>query len=149
MSRSAFSAHFLATSGLPVKTIAGKIGYRGRGNFSRAVKAGYGVDPAGHRQGAGRGAERPPAGPGAWAGAGFGSLVRHLEGGEEGGLGDLDVADPAHALLGIDSQWTPASALDGYKVHFSRRGFRRATRGASFGAGRSGRRRRWNEGDNP
>ncbi len=55
------AAHFLATTGLPVKTIAGKIGYRSRSNFSRAFKAKYGVDPAGYRQGAGRGAELEPA----------------------------------------------------------------------------------------
>ena len=33
----------------------GKIGYRGRGAFSRAFKAKYGIDPAAYRQGAGHG----------------------------------------------------------------------------------------------
>ncbi len=85
MSRSAFSAHFtqafgqsphgflteirlrqaarfLRTTELPIKTIAGKIGYRSRSNFSRAFKAKYGVDPAAYRQGAGRGEESENAG---------------------------------------------------------------------------------------
>jgi transcriptional regulator GlxA family with amidase domain len=60
------AAHFLTTTGLPVKTIAGKIGYRSRSNFSRAFKARYGIDPAGYRQeagqGAGQGAQLEPAG---------------------------------------------------------------------------------------
>jgi len=54
-SRMRHAAHFLATTGLPVKTIAGKIGYRSRSNFSRAFKARYGLDPATYRQDAGRG----------------------------------------------------------------------------------------------
>jgi AraC-like DNA-binding protein len=33
----------------------GKVGDRGRGNFSRAFKAKYGIDPAAYRQAAGRG----------------------------------------------------------------------------------------------
>ena len=54
------AAHFLATTDLPVKTIAGKIGYRSRSNFSRAFKTLYGVDPNAYRHGAARdGAERP------------------------------------------------------------------------------------------
>jgi AraC-like DNA-binding protein len=80
MSRSAFSARFvrafgqsphgflvesrlrraarlLATTELPIKTIAGRIGYRSRSNFSRAFKAMYGVDPAAYRRGEGRGDE--------------------------------------------------------------------------------------------
>ncbi len=84
MSRSAFSAHFarafgqsphgflvesrlrqaarfLATTELPIKTIAGKIGYKSRSNFSRAFKAMYGIDPAAYRQGEGRGVEPEPA----------------------------------------------------------------------------------------
>ncbi len=61
-SRLRHAAHFLATTGLPVKTIAGKIGYRSRSNFSRAFKARYGVDPAAYRQGAGRGTELETAG---------------------------------------------------------------------------------------
>ena len=87
MSRSAFSAHFvrafgqsphgflierrlrqaarfLDTTELPIKTIAGKIGYKSRSNFSRAFKAKYGVDPLAYRQGAGREAEKEPAGEG-------------------------------------------------------------------------------------
>ncbi len=88
MSRSSFSAHFarafgqsphgflmanrlrqaarlLATTELPIKTIAGKIGYKSRSNFSRAFKAKYGVDPLAYRQGAGRGEDARPAGGGA------------------------------------------------------------------------------------
>ncbi len=64
-SRLRHAAHFLATTGLPVKTIAGKIGYRSRSNFSRAFKARYGVDPAAYRQGAAREVESEPAGEGA------------------------------------------------------------------------------------
>lgn len=56
-SRLRHAAHFLETTELPVKTIAGKIGYKSRSNFSRAFKARYGVDPAAYRQGTGRGAE--------------------------------------------------------------------------------------------
>ncbi len=41
--------HFLETTELPVKTIAGKIGYRSRGNLSRAFKAKYGIDPNAYR----------------------------------------------------------------------------------------------------
>jgi AraC-like DNA-binding protein len=75
MSRSAFSAHFsgtfgrtphefltesrlrraarfLETTALPVKTIASRIGYRSRSNFTRAFKAMYGVNPNAYRQGA-------------------------------------------------------------------------------------------------
>lgn len=44
------AAHFLATTDLPVKTIAGKIGYRSRSNFSRAFKVMYGIDPNAYRQ---------------------------------------------------------------------------------------------------
>ena len=53
--------------GLPIKTIAGKIGCRSRSNFSRAFKALYGVDPLAYRRGAGRGeeVEKEPAGEGA------------------------------------------------------------------------------------
>jgi AraC-like DNA-binding protein len=51
--------------GLPIKTIAGKIGYRSRSNFSRAFKALYGVDPLAYRQGEGREVEREAAGEGA------------------------------------------------------------------------------------
>jgi transcriptional regulator GlxA family with amidase domain len=58
------AAHFLETTGLPVKAIAGKIGYRSRSNFSRAFKAKYGIDPAGYRQGAGRGGETVTGGRG-------------------------------------------------------------------------------------
>ena len=46
------AAHFLATTDLPVKTIAGKIGYRSRSNFSRAFKTLYGLDPHAYRQAA-------------------------------------------------------------------------------------------------
>ena len=51
------AAHFLETTELPVKTIAGKIGYRSRSNFSRAFKARYGLDPNAYRQSGGRSAE--------------------------------------------------------------------------------------------
>jgi len=60
-SRLRHAAHFLATTGLPVKTIAGKIGYRSRSNFSRAFKARYGLDPATYRQDAERGEESAPS----------------------------------------------------------------------------------------
>jgi len=50
------AARFLETTELPVKTIAGKIGYRSRSNFSRAFKALYGVDPITFRQSGGGGA---------------------------------------------------------------------------------------------
>ncbi len=63
-SRLRHAAHFLATTGLPVKTIAGKIGYRSRSNFSRAFKARYGLDPATYRQDAERGEESEAAGEG-------------------------------------------------------------------------------------
>ncbi len=53
-------AHFLKTTELPVKTIAGKIGYKSRSNFSRAFKAKYGVDPQAYRQGEGRGGDLQP-----------------------------------------------------------------------------------------
>jgi AraC-like DNA-binding protein len=56
-SRLRHAAHFLETTELPVKTIAGKIGYRSRSNFTRAFKARYGLDPNAYRQGTGRGAE--------------------------------------------------------------------------------------------
>jgi AraC-like DNA-binding protein len=46
------AAHFLQTTDLPVKTIAGKIGYRSRSNFSHAFKALYGVDPNAYRHNA-------------------------------------------------------------------------------------------------
>ncbi len=72
MSRSGFAAHFaaafdrppmeylrdlrlsraarlLATTDLPVKTIAGRIGYRSRSHFSRAFRDRYGADPASYR----------------------------------------------------------------------------------------------------
>ena len=51
------AARFLETTELPIKTTAGKIGYRSRSNFSRAFKAKYGVDPLAYRQGEGRGEE--------------------------------------------------------------------------------------------
>jgi len=47
------AAHFLQTTDLPVKTIAGKIGYRSRSNFSHAFKTLYGVDPNAYRHNAG------------------------------------------------------------------------------------------------
>ncbi len=73
MSRASFSAHFISafgksphdflvdsrmrraakllqTTNLPVKTIAAKVGYRSRSNFTRAFKAFYGTEPAGSRQ---------------------------------------------------------------------------------------------------
>jgi len=72
MSRASFSAHFIAafgqsphdflvesrmrlaakllqTTNLPVKTVAAKVGYRSRSNFTRAFKAFYGTVPAGSR----------------------------------------------------------------------------------------------------
>lgn len=72
MSRSGFAAHFaaafekppmeylrdlrlgraarlLATTDLPVKAIAGRIGYRSRSQFSRAFRDRYGADPASYR----------------------------------------------------------------------------------------------------
>ncbi len=72
MSRASFSAHFitafgqsphdflvesrmrraaklLQTTNLPVKTVAAKVGYRSRSNFTRAFKAFYGTVPAGSR----------------------------------------------------------------------------------------------------
>ena len=72
MSRASFSAHFinvfgqsphdflvesrmrraaklLQTTNLPIKTIAAKVGYRSRSNFTRAFKGFYGVVPAGAR----------------------------------------------------------------------------------------------------
>ena len=72
MSRSGFAAHFaaaferppmeylrdlrlsraarlLATTDLPVKTIAGRIGYRSRSHFSRAFRDRYGADPVSYR----------------------------------------------------------------------------------------------------
>lgn len=75
MSRSSFCAHFgqafgrsphafltenrlrraarlLQTTEVPVKTIAARIGYRSRSNFSRAFKALYGLDPIAYRQAA-------------------------------------------------------------------------------------------------
>ncbi len=59
------AARFLETTELPIKTIAGKIGYRSRSNFSRAFKAMYGIDPLAYRQGEGRGEEKETAGEGA------------------------------------------------------------------------------------
>lgn len=73
MSRASFSAHFIAafgqsphdflvesrmrraakllqTTNLPVKTVAAKVGYRSRSNFTRAFKAFYGTVPAGSRR---------------------------------------------------------------------------------------------------
>jgi AraC-like DNA-binding protein len=61
-SRLRHAAHFLETTELPVKTIAGKIGYRSRSNFTRAFKARYGLDPNAYRRGTGRGAELEPVG---------------------------------------------------------------------------------------
>ncbi len=46
------AAHFLQTTDLPVKTIAGKIGYRSRSNFSHAFKTLYGIDPNAYRHSA-------------------------------------------------------------------------------------------------
>jgi len=48
------AAHFLQTTDLPVKTIAGKIGYRSRSNFSHAFKTLYGIYPNTYRHNAGR-----------------------------------------------------------------------------------------------
>ncbi|MEE8505853.1 MAG: helix-turn-helix domain-containing protein [Kiloniellales bacterium] len=50
--RACAKPRFLRTTELPVKTIAGKIGYKSRSNFSRAFKAIYGVDPNAYRHGA-------------------------------------------------------------------------------------------------
>ena len=73
MSRSSFSEHFtralgqaphefissyrlkraawlLATTSLPVKSIAAKVGYKSRSSFSRAFKTHYQQDPAGYRE---------------------------------------------------------------------------------------------------
>jgi len=72
MSRSAFVAHFTAvfertpmdvlkeirlrraarllrTTDLPVKAVAGQVGYASRSYFSRAFKAHFGADPAAYR----------------------------------------------------------------------------------------------------
>lgn len=45
------AAELLRASDLPVKTIAGRVGYTSRSYFSRAFKAWHGVDPVGYRQG--------------------------------------------------------------------------------------------------
>ena len=54
------AAHFLSTTDLPVKTIAGKIGYRSRSNFTRAFKTHYGVDPNAYRHAPGHAPEHGP-----------------------------------------------------------------------------------------
>jgi AraC-like DNA-binding protein len=59
------AAKLLATTDLPVKAVAGRVGYRSRSHFSRAFKARYGVDPAGFRTGAADPATAAvPRGPG-------------------------------------------------------------------------------------
>jgi AraC family transcriptional activator of mtrCDE len=43
------AAHLLATTELPVKTVAFKVGFKSRSYFSRAFKDFFGLDPAGYR----------------------------------------------------------------------------------------------------
>jgi len=45
------AARLLTTTDLPVKTVAGRVGYRSRSHFTRAFKARFGRDPAAWRQG--------------------------------------------------------------------------------------------------
>ena len=58
--RLGIAARLLATTDLPVKVIAGSIGYASRSYFSRAFRAAYGTDPSTFRGGDG---EKGEAGP--------------------------------------------------------------------------------------
>ncbi len=43
------AARLLAETDLPVKTVAGRVGFASRSHFSRAFKASFGADPAAYR----------------------------------------------------------------------------------------------------
>ena len=48
------AANYLSTTDLPVKAVAGRVGFASRSYFSRAFKALHGIDPAGYRAEANR-----------------------------------------------------------------------------------------------
>ncbi len=50
------AARLLAETDLPVKTVAGRVGFASRSHFSRAFKASFGTDPAAYRAAAWQGA---------------------------------------------------------------------------------------------
>lgn len=50
------AARLLAETDLPVKTVAGRVGFASRSHFSRAFKASFGADPAAYRAAASQGA---------------------------------------------------------------------------------------------
>ena len=58
--RLGIAARLLATTDLPVKVIAGSIGYASRSYFSRAFRAAYGKDPSKFRSGSGEKGEYGP-----------------------------------------------------------------------------------------
>jgi transcriptional regulator GlxA family with amidase domain len=55
------AAQMLRSTPLPVKTIAGTVGFCSRSHFSRAFKAAYGEDPTAFRSKHANGATDPPA----------------------------------------------------------------------------------------
>lgn len=55
------AAQLLRSTPLPVKTIAGTVGFSSRSHFSRTFKAAYGEDPTAFRSKVGHGATDPPA----------------------------------------------------------------------------------------
>ena len=57
------AARLLATTDLPVKVIAGSIGYASRSYFSRAFRAAYGTDPSTFRGGDGKAKGEPGSAP--------------------------------------------------------------------------------------
>ncbi len=57
------AARLLAETALPVKSVAGRVGFASRSHFSRAFKARFGTDPAGYRAAARRDTQDgPPSG---------------------------------------------------------------------------------------
>ena len=50
------AARLLAETDLPVKAVAGRVGFASRSHFSRAFKASFGADPAAYRAAASQGA---------------------------------------------------------------------------------------------
>ena len=53
------AAALLATTDLPVKVVAGSVGYASRSHFSRSFRAAYGVDPRAYRQARAEGGGAP------------------------------------------------------------------------------------------